>query len=73
MIDAFERPHFSRRSLLAGLATMPSLLLGTRSSGAQTAAESATGRQVQAALRNASGTKLVMLGTGGGKSLSRTI
>jgi ribonuclease BN (tRNA processing enzyme) len=63
--DASERSRISRRSLLAGLATMPTLLAGAGSRTAQTAASS-TLKEVQAALRNASGTKLVILGSGAG-------
>ena len=45
---------------------MPTLFVGAGLSDAQTATGNATGKEVQAALRNASGTKLVMLGTGAG-------
>jgi ribonuclease BN (tRNA processing enzyme) len=64
--DAFERSRLSRRTLLAGLATLPTLFAGAGSTTAQTSAGSAAATEVQVALRNASGTKLVMLGTGAG-------
>jgi hypothetical protein len=63
---ASERSRLSRRSLLAGLATMPALFVATRSAAAQTAGCDAAVKEVQTALKNASGTKLVILGTGGG-------
>lgn len=66
MTYASERSRLSRRSLLASLATMPSLFFATRSDAAQTAGCDAAVKEVQAALKNASGTKLVILGSGGG-------
>ena len=57
--------RLSRRSLLAGLATTPALLVAARSS-AETGGCEAPVKEVQSALKNASGTKLVILGTGGG-------
>ncbi len=62
--DTSDRSRVSRRSLLTGLATMPTLCVGA--GAAQTAAQSTTVNEVQAALRSASGTKLVILGTGAG-------
>jgi ribonuclease BN (tRNA processing enzyme) len=64
--DASKRSRLSRRSLLAGLATMPTLFVAAGSSAAQTAAGGAAVEEVQSALKNASGTKLVILGTGAG-------
>jgi ribonuclease BN (tRNA processing enzyme) len=64
--DASKRSRLSRRSLLASLATMPTLLAGTRSRAAETTGCDAAAKEVQAALKNAKGTKLVILGTGGG-------
>ncbi len=58
----------SRRSLLTGVAAMPALFAGTGSGAGQTVAGSTAVKEVQTALRNASGTKLVMLGTGAGPS-----
>ena len=55
---------FSRRTLLAGLAAAPTAVAApgaAQTPGAKTAAE-----QVQAALKDAKGTKLVLLGTGAG-------
>ena len=56
----------SRRSVLAGLVTMPTALVGAGASGSQTAAGNTADTAIEAALRNAPGTKLVMLGTGAG-------
>ena len=64
MIDASNQSRLSRRSVLANLATMPALLAGS-SLAAQTAGDAAL-KEVQAALRDAKGTKLVILGTGAG-------
>ncbi|HLG96694.1 MAG TPA: MBL fold metallo-hydrolase [Bryobacteraceae bacterium] len=64
MSDTSDRSCVSRRSLLTGLATIPTLSVGA--SAAQTAAQNTTANEAQAALRSASGTKLVMLGTGAG-------
>ena len=66
MPDASKRSRVSRRSLLASLATMPSLLAAGGSIAAQSAANDPVLKQVQAALKDATGTKLVMLGTGAG-------
>jgi ribonuclease BN (tRNA processing enzyme) len=64
--DASKKSRFSRRSLLASLATMPSLLIATRSNAAETTGCDTAAKEAQAALKNASGTKLVILGTGAG-------
>ena len=66
MTDASKKSRFSRRSLLASLATMPSLLIATRSNAAETTGCDTAAKEAQAALKNASGTKLVILGTGAG-------
>ncbi|HEX6502703.1 MAG TPA: MBL fold metallo-hydrolase [Terriglobales bacterium] len=66
MTDAFQRSRFSRRSLLASLATMPALFTGTGSNAADTTGCDAAAEEAQAALKNASGTKLVILGSGAG-------
>jgi ribonuclease BN (tRNA processing enzyme) len=62
MADPSKGLSLSRRNLLAGLMTMPALLVEAGSCGAQTPAA----EKAQSALKNASGTKLVMLGTGAG-------
>ena len=62
MTDPSKQFDLVRRSLLAGLATVPALLAEIGSSGAQTPAV----EKAQSALKNASGTKLVILGTGAG-------
>jgi len=64
--DASKRSRFSRRSLLASLATMPSLFIATRSNAAESTGCDTAAKQAQAALKNAGGTKLVILGTGAG-------
>jgi ribonuclease BN (tRNA processing enzyme) len=62
----------SRRSLLAGLAGAPALTAVAPPVAAQTAAAKTTAEQAQAALKDAKGTKLVLLGTGGGPVPGRT-
>jgi ribonuclease BN (tRNA processing enzyme) len=64
--DASQRSRVSRRNLLASLATMPTLFVAAASRAAQTAAGGAAVEDVQSALKNASGTKLVILGSGAG-------
>jgi hypothetical protein len=64
--DESKRSRFSRRSLLASLATMPSLFIATRSNAAETNDCDSAAKEAQAALKNAGGTKLVILGTGAG-------
>ena len=66
MIRPFDRPMVSRRSLLTGAVTMPAVFAGAGLSAAQTPSGSTADKEVQAALRNASGTRLVILGTGAG-------
>ena len=65
MTDASNQSRLSRRSVLTNLATMPALLVAGSSWVAQTAGDAAL-KEVQAALRDAKGTKLVILGTGAG-------
>jgi ribonuclease BN (tRNA processing enzyme) len=62
----------SRRSLLAGLAGAPALTAVAMPAAAQTAAAKAAAEQAQAALKDAKGTKLVLLGTAGGPAPGRT-
>jgi ribonuclease BN (tRNA processing enzyme) len=52
--------------MLAGLATMPTLLAAAGFRASQTAPDGSAAQEVQAALKNARGTKLVILGTGAG-------
>jgi ribonuclease BN (tRNA processing enzyme) len=61
----------SRRRLIAGLAAAPALTAVGRPATAQTPT-AAEVEQVQAALKGAKGTKLVLLGTGGGPAPGRT-
>jgi len=65
MTDASGLPNFSRRSLLASLAAAPALTVAAGPVAAQTATER-WAEQAQAALKDAKGTKLVMLGTAAG-------
>lgn len=66
MTDSSKPFCTSRRRLLAGLASMPALSAAADSSPAETAAREVAADEVQGALRNASGTKLVILGTAAG-------
>lgn len=66
MTDASEPSHLSRRKLLAGLVTIPTMFVADHSPAPQTAAGATAVQEVQAALKNARGTKLVILGTGAG-------
>jgi len=66
--DASEASRLSRRRLLASLATMPTTFVATYSHAPQTGACSEAVQEVQAALKDARGTKLVILGTGAGPS-----
>ncbi len=56
----------SRRRLLAGLAAVPIVTAATEQSLAQTVGPHWTPQQAQAALKDAKGTKLVLLGTAAG-------
>jgi len=70
LIDKFGRFGLSRRSLVVGLATAPALTAGGTRAAAQ--AKTPETAALQAALKNAKGTKLVLLGTGGGPVPGRT-
>lgn len=59
-------PRVSRRGLLTGLAAAPALTLAAVPGEAQAAGIDATVAATQAALKDAKGTKLVLLGTGAG-------
>jgi len=63
--DTSRPPGLSRRHLLAGLAATPALGAALPAA-AQTAGPQWTPQQAQAALKDAKGTKLVLLGTGAG-------
>jgi len=56
----------SRRTLLAGLAAAPALTAAAAPVAAQTPAAKTAAEQVQATLKDAKATKLVLLGTGAG-------
>ena len=62
----------SRRSLLAGLAVAPTLTAAAGPLAAQTPAAETAAQMAQAALKDAKGTKLVLLGTGAGPVPGRT-
>lgn len=66
MNDASTPAGLSRRGLLAGLAAAPALAATVQPSAAQAAGPHWTPQQAQAALKNAKGTKLVLLGTAAG-------
>jgi ribonuclease BN (tRNA processing enzyme) len=64
MTDAAHPPHLSRRAVVTGLAAVPALTAAAPAA-AQTGAASAA-EAAQAALKQATGTKLVLLGTAAG-------
>jgi ribonuclease BN (tRNA processing enzyme) len=67
MTDTSKATSLSRRSLLAGLTAVPVLSATIERGAAQPAVGSRwTAQQAQAALKDAKGTKLVLLGTAGG-------
>jgi ribonuclease BN (tRNA processing enzyme) len=67
MTDTSKATGLSRRSLLAGLTAVPVLSATIERGAAQPAVGSRwTAQQAQAALKDAKGTKLVLLGTAGG-------
>ena len=66
MTDTSSPSELSRRSLLAGLAAAPIVTATTEQSLAQTVGPRWTAQQAQAALKDAKGTKLVLLGTAAG-------
>lgn len=72
MKDVSGLSGVSRRSLLAGLAAVPALAGTADPSAAQTAEPRWTPQQAQAALKDAKGTKLVLLGTAAGPVPGRT-
>jgi ribonuclease BN (tRNA processing enzyme) len=64
--EASKRSLLSRRSLLASLATMPTALVAGSSRADQGPVGDAALQEVQAALKDARGTKLVILGSAAG-------
>ncbi|MBR0755317.1 MBL fold metallo-hydrolase [Bradyrhizobium jicamae] len=72
MADASTSFGPSRRHMLAGLLAMPALAATAGASTAQTSRTQWTPQQVQAALKDATGTKLVLLGTAAGPVPGRT-
>jgi len=72
MKDTLGPSNLSRRSLLAGLAVAPALASTAEPSAAQTTEPRWTPQQAQAALKDAKGTKLVLLGTAAGPVPGRT-
>jgi hypothetical protein len=65
MTKQSDSSEFSRRKLLTGLAGAPALSLIAEPAASQTAHANAA-EQAQAALKDAKGTKLVLLGTAAG-------
>jgi ribonuclease BN (tRNA processing enzyme) len=73
MTNASSQSGFSRRSLLANLAAVPALSAkAVASAAAQAAPSTDAAKRAQAALKDAKGTKLVLLGTGAGPVPGRT-
>jgi len=66
MPDTLSQSALSRRSLLTGLLAAPALAATIQPGTAQTDGPHWTPQQAQAALKDASGTKLVLLGTAAG-------
>jgi ribonuclease BN (tRNA processing enzyme) len=66
MTEASDRSGFSRRKLLVGLAAAPVISAANGPGAAQTAPAMSAAEKAQAALKDATGTKLVILGTGAG-------
>ena len=66
MADKANQPILSRRHVLAGLATAPTLAATAYPSASQPVGPRWTPQQTQAALTDAKGTKLVLLGTAAG-------
>ena len=65
-MQSFDPASVSRRGLITGLAAAPALTLAAAPGEAQAAGIDATIAATQAALKEAKGTKLVILGTGAG-------
>jgi ribonuclease BN (tRNA processing enzyme) len=72
MTDVSTLAGVSRRRLLAGLAATPALAATAEPSFAQAGGPRWTPQQAQAALKDAKGTKLVLLGTAAGPLPGRT-
>jgi ribonuclease BN (tRNA processing enzyme) len=67
-VSASRPTSVSRRNLLAGLATIPTIFAAAGSSASQKAPVDSTAQEAQAVLNHARETKLVILGSGGGPS-----
>jgi ribonuclease BN (tRNA processing enzyme) len=65
-MDETTRSGLSRRMMLAGLGAVPLVAAGAGPSAAQTVTRTEAEVQARAALKNAKGTKLAILGTGAG-------
>jgi hypothetical protein len=70
--DTSRASGLSRRSLLAAMATAPSLTAAIAPAAAQTATAETAAQRAPAALKDAKSTKLVLLGTGAGPVPGRT-
>jgi ribonuclease BN (tRNA processing enzyme) len=66
MTDASSFSRFSRRSLLAGIAATPALTASIAPATAQAAASMNAAEKAKSALKDAKGTKLVILGSAAG-------
>ena len=71
MADMSKLGDFSRRGVLAGFAAAP-VLAAAATPGAAQATSVGAAQRIQAELKNAKGTKLVLLGTGAGPVSGRT-
>jgi ribonuclease BN (tRNA processing enzyme) len=67
-----QMPVTSRRAVLAAMTAAPALIADSFQVAAQPVTTETPAQQVQAALKNATVTKLVLLGTGGGPVPGRT-
>ena len=72
MTDDKSASGLSRRSLIAGLAATPALGMAATPAHAQSKSTEDEAVQARAALKDAKGTKLVILGSGGGPVPGRT-
>src|SRR5690349_12617245 len=72
MPDTSAQSALSRRNVLTGLLAAPALATTIEPAAAQAGAASWTAQQAQAALKEAKGTRLVLLGTAGGPVAGRT-
>src|SRR6185437_8038965 len=72
MTDTSKLSRMSRRGVLAGIAAAPALTAETGVASAQTPGTASAAQKARAALKDAKGTKLVLLGTGAGPTPGRS-